>query len=458
MSSNTSIASKPLPPFPTEKHWLFGSGYLLRKNMLAQIKFLVGKYGDIFSLTLPFRNIVVLAHPDYVRYILLEGQKNYAKSISYDVLRLFLGNGLLTSEGDFWKQQRRLIAPAFHHKKLLAITSLMVESVEHAAEKLKQKADTGQYYDMLPEMNALTMDVISRAMFSTGVEEKAELVGKQIALLNQFTVDRLRQPIRLPSWFPTRSNQREAKAMKILDDVIYGIINQRRQEGVSKDDLLSMLLDARDEDTGEAMNSQQLRDEVTTIFVAGNETTANALTWLLYLLWQNPEAEKKMVQEIDEKLDSGLQLNFNTAMEFHYVRMVVEESLRMYPPAYSFSRKPVQDDEIAGYRILKDSYVFVPIINLHYDKRYWDEPEKFKPERFAPEKRNSIDRFVYLPFGGGPRICIGNNFALLEMQIAVILFYRNFRFKLKEGFAPEPEPLVTLKPKHGMLMRVERRR
>ncbi len=453
----TAVANKPLPPFPVEKHWLFGSAYLLHKDIIGQVKFFAGKYGDIFSLSLPFQNFVVLNHPDYVRYVLLDNHKNYAKSISYDILRIFLGNGLLTSEGDFWKQQRKLISPAFHHKKLMAVTDLMIERIEHFAEKLQKHIGAGETLEMLPVMTELTMDVISKAMFSTGVEEKAARVGEQITKLNEFTVDRLQKPIRMPVWFPTRSNLGEKKALGVLNEVIYHIINERKETGEQKDDLLQMLLDARDEDTGEAMNSVQLRDEVTTIFVAGNETTANALCWVLYLLSQNPGAERKMIQEIDDKLNQGTVLGFATAQEFTYVKMVIEESMRMYPPAYSVSRRPLQDDEIAGYRIPKDAYVYIPIVNIHYDKRWWYEPEKFRPERFAPDKRNSIDRFVYFPFGGGPRICIGNNFALLEMQLVIILFYRYFRFSLKKGFTPGMEPLVTLKPKNGMQMNIEKR-
>jgi cytochrome P450 len=246
--------------------------------------------------------------------------------------------------------------------------------------------------------------------------------------------------------------------MNILDNIIYEIINKRREEKVSKDDLLSMLLDARDEDTGEGMSNRQVRDEVMTIFLAGNETSSNALTWTLYLLSQNPDAEQKMIEEIDAKFNGGVELTFKTVGEFHYVKQVIEESMRIHPPVWMVGRRTIEEDEIGGYKIEKQTNVLLPIIYLHHTERFWEQPDKFKPERFAPEVRNNIDRFVYFPFGGGPRVCIGNNFAMLEMQVILITLYRQFRFKVKEGFMVEPDPLVTLRPKYGMMMRAERRR
>ncbi len=445
---------KSVPPFPKEKHWLFGSGYMLREKAHEQIEKLVKQYGEIFSLSLPFNRIVIAAKPEYAQYVLVENNKNYRKSLAYDMLRILLGNGLLTSEGDFWRKQRRLMQPAFHKQKLAELTDMMIKRTEREVERLRPKAKTGEYFDVGAEMTALTLDIISEAIFSNGVDGKEDFVAKQITLLNEYTTEKLNQPIRLPASFPTPFNMRERKAIKALDDLIYSIIDQRRKEGVSKSDLLSMLLDARDEETGEAMDNRQLRDEVMTIFIAGNETTAYAMTWTLYLLSQNPEAEGKMIQEIDEKLNAGTELNFSNVMGFQYVRQVVEESMRLFPPAWMVGRRNNEDDEIGGYRIFKDTNVLIPIWHFHHSEKYWDEPLKFKPERFSPEKKHNINRYVYFPFGGGPRLCIGNNFALLEMQIILIHFYRNFRFQLKPNFVVEPEPMITLRPKNGMFMKV----
>lgn len=447
---------KHLPPFPTESHWLFGSGYLLRDNTLANIKFLVEKYGDIVSLKVPFHKLVIAANPDYARHLLVDNNKNYHKSMAYDVLKLLLGNGLLTSEGDFWRKQRRLIQPAFHKQKLAALTAMMVHESEQLVKRFSS-FQNGEYVDMLPEMTTITLDIISRAIFSTGVEDKAAAVGKSILVLNEYAVERLNDPFKLPPPFPTPFNYKWKKQASFLDSLVIEIINQRRKEGVSKDDLLSMLIDMRDEDTGEAMDNQQLLDEVKTIFVAGNETSANAMTWTLYLLSQNPDVEEKMMKEIDEKLNAGTQLTFENVMQFQYVRMVIDESLRIFPPAWIVGRRNYQSDELGNYRIDPETNVIIPIIYFHRSKKYWENPDKFIPERFSPEKRNQIDRFVYFPFGGGPRLCIGNNFALMEMQIMLILLYRNFKFRLQPGFEATPDPLITLKPENGMMMKVEKR-
>ncbi len=457
METEAPVKKKSVPPFPKEKHWLFGSGYMLRENAHAVLPKLIKQYGEIFSLSLPFNRIVIAAKPEYAKYVLVDNNKNYRKSLAYDMLRLLLGNGLLTSEGEFWKKQRRLIQPAFHKQKLADLTAMMVRRAQQEVDSMKPKAESGEYFDVAPQMTNLTLEIISEAIFSNGVDDKADLVSKQITLLNQYATDKLNSPIRLPAMFPTPTNIQERKAIKILDKIIYDIIDKRRKEGISKSDLLSMLLDARDEETGEAMDNRQLRDEVMTIFIAGNETTANAMAWTLYLLSQNPEAEAKMIREIDEKLDAGVELNFQNVLGFQYVRQVIDESMRLFPPAWIVGRRNNEEDEIGGYRIMKDTNVLMPIMYFHHSEKYWDEPMKFKPERFAPELKNNIDRYVYFPFGGGPRLCIGNNFAIMEMQIILILMYRKYKFRLKENFIVEAEPLITLRPKYGMMMKVEKR-
>ncbi len=454
--SDTAAVRK-APPTPKEKHWLVGHVNMMREDAIGMVKDFTEKYGTIYSLAIPFHKGVVAADPAYARYVLLDNNKNYTKSLAYDMLKPLLGNGLLTSEGDFWKQQRKLIQPAFHKKKLEELTAMMVERAEHWVDRIDAHAAKDESFDVLPEMTALTLDVISKAIFSKGVEDKAQIVGDQITYLNEHTVERLHQPFRLPETIPTPFNRKARKSIETLDKVIYEIIDERRKEGVSKDDLLSMLIDAQDEETGIGMDNKQLRDEVMTIFLAGNETSSNALTWTLYLLSQNPDAEAKMIAEIDQKLDSGVKIDFTTVNEFQYVRQVIDESMRVHPPVWIVGRRAIEPDEIGGYHIAPMTNVVVPIIYLHHSPKYWDQPEKFMPERFAPEKRNSIDRYVYMPFGGGPRLCIGNNFAMLEMQIILITLYRKFKFRLKDGFRVEQEPLVTLRPKNGMQMIAERR-
>lgn len=450
-------AKKTVPPFPKQKHWLFGHAGMLKDDAFGMVKSFIRDYGNVISLSVPFTKVVIASNPEYARYVLQDNSKNYTKSLAYDMLKPLLGLGLLTSEGDFWKKQRKLSQPAFHKRKLDEWTEMMIERAKHTADKIRQHSERGEAFDVLPQMTALTLDVISKAIFSTGVEDQAKMVGEQITLLNEYTIEKLHTPIRLPDSFPTPFNLRQRKALGLLDKLVYEIIDQRVKEGVSKDDLLSMLIDAKDEETGEGMSRQQLRDEVMTIFLAGNETSSNALTWTLYLLSQNPEAEQKMIDEIDSKLDSGLELNYKTVGEFHYVRQVIEESMRVHPPVWMVGRRTINEDEIGGYRIEKLTNVLIPIVYLHHTERFWEQPDKFMPERFAPETRNNIDRFVYFPFGGGPRVCIGNNFAMLEMELILITLYREFRFRVKGGFKVEEEPLVTLRPRYGMMMYAEKR-
>ncbi|MCW3128178.1 MAG: cytochrome [Bacteroidetes bacterium] len=454
---STVIKRKTTPPIPKEKHWLIGHVGMMKVDAIGMVKNFIERYGNIFSLSVPFYKVVIVSKPEYARYVLLDNNKNYTKSIAYELLKPLLGLGLLTSEGDFWKQQRKLVQPAFHKRKLDELTEMMIERSEHWVDRIDAHAKKGEAFDVLPEMTALTLDIISKAIFSKGVEDKAQIVGEQITLLNEYTIEKIHQPVRMPDSIPTPFNRKARVSMALLDKIIYEIIDERRAEGVSKDDLLSMLIDARDEETGESMDNKQLRDEVMTIFLAGNETSSNALSWTLYLLSQHPEHEARMVAEINEKLDSGMPLTFNTVNEFQYVRQVIEESMRMYPPVWMVGRRTIAEDEIGEYRIDPKTNVLVPIIFFHHSEQFWEQPERFMPERFAQEKRNAIDRFVYMPFGGGPRFCIGNNFAMLEMQIIIITLYRKFTFKLKEGFKVEAEPLVTLRPKYGVQMVAERR-
>ncbi|HSC40446.1 MAG TPA: cytochrome P450, partial [Chitinophagaceae bacterium] len=390
-------------------------------------------------------------------HVLVDNNRNYTKSLAYKMVKLLLGNGILTSEGDFWRKQRRLIQPAFHKQKIAGMAAMMVQRIEQEATLFEQYADGGAGIDMHTSMTSLTLDIIARAIFSEGVTDKGVMIARQITLLNQYVTDKINKPFRLPPGIPTPFNIRERKAINALNQVIYEIIDARRKEKTPKDDLLSMLLEAWDEETGESMDNRQLRDEVMTIFIAGNETTANALTWALYLLSQHPAEEQKMVAEIDEQLNNGVRPGYETLQAFPYTRQVIEESMRLYPPAWVVGRRAQEEDELGGYRVPKGTNILVPIFYLHRSSEYWDQPEQFKPERFAPEKRAGIDRYVYFPFGAGPRMCIGNNFAMMEMQLILVVLYRRFRFRLPENFAVKAKPLITLRPENGMMMRVERR-
>ena len=452
-----STATRKAPPTPKEKHWLLGHVNMLRDDAIGMVRGFIEQYGSIYSLAIPFHRGVVVSDPAFARYVLLDNNKNYTKSIAYDTLKPLLGMGLLTSEGDFWKQQRKLIQPAFHKRKLEELTAMMVERSAHWVGRIDVYAQKGEAFDALPEMTALTLDIISKAIFSKGVEDKAQIVGEQITLLNEYTIERLHQPIRMPASVPTPFNRKARKSIDLLDSVIYDIINERRKEGVSKDDLLSMLIDAQDEETGVGMDNKQLRDEVMTIFLAGNETSSNALSWTLYLLSQHPEVEAKMVAEIDQKLDSGLKIDFTTVNEFQYVKQVIEESMRVHPPVWMVGRRTIEADEIGGHYIAPQTNVLVPIFYFHNSARYWEQPEKFMPERFAPEHEAERPRFSYMPFAAGPRHCIGETFALYEMLMHLYKVARRYRLIHVPDKPLELEAQINLRTRYPLHMRLERR-
>lgn len=450
-----SQASITPPPFPKEKHWLFGNAYYLKKDTLHWFSKFADDNGDIYSVSMPFNRAVVITNPDYVRYILQDNSKNYYKSRAYDLLKLLLGNGLLTSEGEEWKQHRKMIQPAFHKGKLDDFVQVMKLSTDQLCHELDKIAGSNKSLEFTHQMSELALNIISKCMFGTGVDDKAPRVSDLITLLNTFAIDRLRRPFPVPNAVYQLFNFKEKGAVRELDDVIYDMIKHRREAEGPKDDLLGMLVFAKDEETGKGMDDIQLRDELMTIFVAGHETTANALAFAFYALAGNHEVRAKLMQELDGIAIEDI--SFDKLMQMPYLRGVVDETMRLYPSVWSIGRRNYQDDEIGGYHIQASTNVLVPIYHFHRNPKYWDDPLSFKPERFAPEKRNQIDRFVYMPFGGGARMCIGNHFALTEMMVVVAMLLKRYRFELLDIPPFEIEPLITLRTKHGVHFRFTKR-
>jgi cytochrome P450 len=374
------------------------------------------------------------------------------------VLRILMGNGLVTSEGEFWRGQRKLVQPAFHRGRLEALCAMMVQRVEACLTQLRDATLTGQALNLLPFFSALTLDIISRAMFGSDVQGRASDVTRHIAILNEYALRMLRRPwlFLLPRRFPTPFNHAQYHSLKALKEIVGSIIQARREKPGQHDDLLNMLLSACDEGTGRGMDDFQLHDEVMTIFVAGHETTANAMAWLIYLVAQHPEVEEELLREIDSQWpESGLTME--TLGAFRYTRQVIEESLRMYPTIWSVGRRCTQADELGGYHIPNGMNVVIPIFHFHWSARYWSDPQKFDPSRFAPERRPAAIPMVYFPFGAGPRSCIGNHFAMQELMLMTIVLHRHYQFRLPPGAVIEPEPLITLRPRNGMKMLVQPR-
>lgn len=438
-----------------EKHWLFGSIYYFFKDSYGFCLKNIDKYESIYRVSTPIRHVFICHDPDIIKHILQDNNKKYHKSFGYEILKLLLGEGLLTSEDDFWRKQRRLAQPAFHRQRLANLNDLMLNFSIELADKLEKKADNRDL-NLAPEMMETTLKIVSKSLFGSDVEHLVEKVSHNLDIVLEAAMKRIKNPLHPPVWFPTPSNFVEKKGMNALIEVVSGIISKRRNDTTQKDDLLSMLMEAKDEETGEQMSDKQLLDECMTIFLAGHETTAVGMSWLIYCLIENPEVADKLYKEIDEVLE-GRNPTIEDLRNLSYTKLVVDESLRLYPPAWIIGRRSLEVDHFKGYEIPADSNVLFPTFAVQRDPRWWDEPDKFIPERFSKENSSKRHKYVYFPFGGGPRLCIGNNFALMEMQILTVVLMQRFKFKLKEGFEPELDPLITLRPKTGMWVNVEKR-
>jgi len=411
---------------------------------------------EFLTRHLLFRRVFVANSPEAARHVLLDRADNYVKSRIARRLLEPLGQGLLTSEGALWRRQRHTLAPAFHPKRIEAFTPAMVQA---AADMLSgwDALPAGSVVDAAEAMAGLTLDIITRTMFSSDIRDRAaEVRASMVEYQRVGGRPSLADLLGLPGWIPRIRARRERNATAALDDIIFDIVERRRREGGPADDLLGLLLAAHDEESGEGMSDVQLRDEIATIFTAGHETTANALTWTWYLLAFHPQAEARLDAELGAVLDGRLPENADLP-RLRYTRMVLEESMRLYPPAHTLSREAIADDEILGRRIPAGSAVLVSPWLLHRHEKLWERPEVFDPERFAPERAAARPRYAYLPFGGGPRICIGAGFAMQEATLILATVAQRYHLSLVPGRRVEPMGLITLRPKGGLLMALERR-
>lgn len=411
------------------------------------------EFGDVAYFRMAHLGVYLLSNPEDIKYVFQDNQKNYYKGVGYETLEPTLGNGLLLSEGYFWRRQRRLSQPSFHRQRLISFSTTMTEQTTNMLERWRAQInsdDSKTPIDIAQEMMRLTLGIVSRTLLSTDVSGEADAVGGALSRLLEETNRRLLSVVRLEK-LPLPRNLRFKKDLATLDRVVMGIIADRRASGRDAGDLLSMLMAARDEDTGEQMNDKQLRDEVMTIFLAGHETTANLLAWLWFLLSKHPAASAKLHAEVDAVL-GGRVPTFEDLPKLRYTTMVIEETLRLYPPAWVLARQARDRDVIRGFEIPKSAVIVVCPYVVHRLPHLWPNPEGFDPERFAPENAASRHKYSYFPFSGGPRACIGNNFALMETQLIVAMIAQKFRLDLVPGYDVMPDPSITLRPKHGVRM------
>ncbi len=444
------------PPHPHKQHWLFGNLLYFTKGKVDYIFESKKEVGDFFTIKNPIRDVVVLTNPEWIKYVLVDNNKNYTKSFAYEPIKLLLGNGLLTSEGEFWKRQRRLIQPAFYKESINAMSVVMLEESQLMLRKWQQKVVQNPTVNVSQDFYAFALNIVTKSLFVTDTDIDIQRINTLVTRAQTVASERIQRPLSPPIWMPTLRNIRDKKILDELDSIIYGIITQRRKSGIIKHDLLDLLIHAKDEDTGEYMDDSQLRDEVITLFMAGHETTAVALTWISVLLARHPHIQDKVIEELCEVLPNGKMPDYYDVRQMQYLRCVVDEAMRIYPPAWVVGRKTIHEDTIKGFHIPPNTNVVMPIIAVHRDPDIWEKPMDFVPERFFPENIKDKHKYAYFPFGGGPRLCIGNNFSYMSMYMLLAILLPKFRFYLPKDYREELNPLITLRPAKDIFMQIEK--
>jgi cytochrome P450 len=410
-------------------------------------------YGDIVRMRFFYLTVYFLYNPEHIEYVLSTNAKNFIKSRSLrsPFFQRLVGNGLLTSEGEEWKRQRRLAQPAFHRQRINSYGEIMVEYTD----RLIAGWQNNEARDLHRDMMRLTLEIVVKTLFNAEISGDADKVGQVLSEMVKPFASQATLKWILDNRLPTSTHRRFNAAAREIDNVVYRIIGERRSSGADEGDLLSMLLAAHDED-GSQMTDRQLRDEVMTLFLAGHETTALTLAWAWYLLAQNPEVEKNFHAELDEVL-RGRVPTVADMPRLKYTEKIAKESMRLYPPAYGVGREAVEEFELGGYRIPAKSQVFMFQWVLQRDSRLFPEPNRFYPERWTEEFTGSLPKYAYFPFGGGPRVCIGNYFAMMEVVLLLATIGRKFRFSLLPDHQVSLLPAMSLRPAAGIKVAVEKR-
>jgi cytochrome P450 len=430
---------------------------VLRDNSLATYRS-EAYTADILERRLFWKRTFFVNEPSAIKHILLDNAANYHKTeISRRLLEPGLGRGLLTSEGETWRRHRRIMAPAFDHRSIVGYSPIMTEIAERLVAEWDSRPE-GTELDVAAAMMHATLHIISRTMFSSDSDDIVDIVEKGVERYQAEVRPGLGDLLELPVWLSRLgSAHHPERIFSEFDRAIDRLLAARERDPASQPkDLLARLIAARDEETGGGMSAGEVRNQVVTIFMAGHETTALALTWTWYLLSQHPAVEAKLHAELEAVL-GGRTPRHEQLGQLPYTRMVIEEAMRLYPPAHTLSRAAMGEDEVLGRRIPKGAQIMIVPWLLHRNPRLWPDPERFDPERFAPDRTASRHRFAYIPFGAGPRICIGAAFAMAEAMLILATVAQRYRLRLKPDFPVEPQGLITLRPRHGMRMIPERR-
>ena len=441
-----------LPPGPKGK-LITGVMREFNNDTLGFIERCQRDYGDVVRSRFLYLYAYFLYNPADIETLLSTNAKSYrkARSLRSPFFHRLVGNGLVTSEGDFWRRQRRLAQPAFHRQRISSYGDIMVEYAQRAIAKWNDREER----DIAREMTRLTLEIVVKTLFNSDVSNDADHVGAMLSQIVKPFASQATLKWIADNRLPTPGHYQYFNAVSQIDAVVFRIIAERRASGSDEGDLLSMLLQAQDED-GSQMTDAQLRDEVMTLFLAGHETTALALSWSWYLLATHPEAEQKFHAELEEVLD-GREPDVADLPQLRYAEAIAKEAMRLYPPAYAVGREAIEDTELGGYVVPRKTQLFAFQWVTHRDPRYFERPNEFVPERWASESIQNLPKYAYFPFGGGPRQCIGNYFAMMEIVLLLATIGQRFEFSMLEGRPVEVLPVLSLRPKNGIKVRLHRR-
>jgi cytochrome P450 len=451
MSASTA-AQLPLRDVPVTRGSRLGNLLAFRSQRLELLQRMAREYGDVCWIRVGPEALLFVSGAEYVHSILVEHAESFIKSRGLQLARPALGNGLLTSEHDYHRRQRKLISPGLQHRRIRAFADVMASY----AERMQAGWQDGTPLDVSAQMLELTLSITAKTLFNSEVAEEAREIGDAVTVASRYVISEVTSIIKFPLTWPTPRNLRLKRAIARLDRTVYRMIRERRASGQDPGDLLSMLLSAQEEGSGYRMTDVEVRDEAMTLFLAGHETTANALTWALYLLAGHPRVQRELEREVDEVLGGRLP-TFDDLPRLPFALQVFKETMRLYPPAYLIGRQAERDVTVGDVFIPGGATLFVNVYGMHRRPDYFPGPDDFSPERWKPEAEKLLPRSAYAPFGGGPRVCIGNQFALMEGQIVLAALAQRFRFERVDDRPPVAEPLITLRPLDGISLRPKKR-
>lgn len=455
-SGRTSVA--PVDEVPAPSGWPFlGSLPELRKNPLEFLVRTAREHGDLVQLgKVGSRRFFLVSHPDDVERVLKTDHRRYVKGANFQLLKALAGEGLFLSENDYWRKQRKLIQPAFHVSRLEAMADTIGRSAEALCDRWKSSETDGESVEIEGDMVATILEIAVKTLFGADLDPRwVQEIHHSVTTAFSYFHQRVWTP-GLPLWAPTPANLRFRRAVARLDEIVFQILEERRASGdLDGEDVLSMLLAVRDED-GEGMTDRQIRDEVMTLLVAGHESTALTLAWTLYLIARYPLIERRLHRELDTAL-GGRRPSLEDLRRLPYLRQVLQESMRLYPAFWVFTRTPVEDVELSGYRIPAGSVLLLSCFVTHRDRRFWDHPEGVDPDRFSPERAEERPEYAYYPFGGGPRRCIGSRLAEMEAAMVLATIAQRYSLHLMPGRNVVPKATLSLRPEGGLPMTLHRR-